>query len=267
TRDDYFYDHCDEPTVEIHGEEVEGSGSNTGLKFLKINLKWGESKTVNFNFIDQYDGDIIEYEIKPWGGSPDSEYTDNEMKTFNNKYFEVTLDKTLKTLTLTDKTKSALDHLVGDNSICDYDLVFQAYLKLRNKLGKEGRVNVLITFTGNNCPKPKIGIKDTENNMEKFIYIDPQCDPDGDEVVKYEYCIDGNVKFIYDEGGYEIQGFYSEPEIQSGESAWNGTYITATSLNEIRHAFQQKGNHNIYVRCQDKWGKWSGWINQKININ
>lgn len=49
---------------------------------------------------------------------------------------------------------------------------------------------------------------------------------------------------------------------------WNveADYILPTSRKEVFHIFQTKGEHSIYVRCQDEFGLWSDYKEEKIYI-
>lgn len=92
-------------------------------------------------------------------------------------------------------------------------------------------------------------------------------DSDGDEIIAYEYLFDGTPRistytFIYeaDKDGHEITNH------MPGYAAFGGTYIYATKLEAVKHAFQSAGNHTAYVRCKDSWGCWSEWKEWKITI-
>jgi len=268
TRDDYFYEHCDEPVISF---VADGDSSYQGSKFIVINLKWGETKSLYFDFFDKYGG-VTDFEIEALTYG-DGDYTDpagfddtiepGKLFPFNEEFVGIQLDKEQKIMTFTDKTVSALSHL-KDGYIYDYGGSYRIYLLVKNKLGKPGYANIFIHFTGNNYPNPEIFIEDTDNNLEKEILVAGN-DPDGDEILKYEYCIDGTI--CNNARGYEVNGYLSRPTVESGKAAYNGTYITATSNYYITHAFQYTGKHTINVRCQDKWGLWSDWVTKKINID
>lgn len=128
----------------------------------------------------------------------------------------------------------------------------------RNKFYCHVKINCL----GNIAPIPVLEIKDVEGNpMEKIIDLSKSYDKDG-SVVKYEYCIDGEIvdykRPIYD---CDLAG------VPSGKGAYGGTYITSTDLGVVKHAFQKEGNHVVYYRCMDNLGLWSLWYNVLITVN
>ena len=138
----------------------------------------------------------------------------------------------------------------------------QLILTIENVLGKKGTSYIYFRILLNQPPVANIIIEDIPNStFEKKISVSAS-DPEEDEIIAYEYCIDGSVYSQY--YGYEYQQ-YNE-KCMSGQAAYNGTYITATSLYTINHAFQTLGTHTIYVRCQDKNGGWSKWVSKTILI-
>lgn len=120
-----------------------------------------------------------------------------------------------------------------------------------------------ITFRGDCAPIPKLQVLDVEGKpMEKTLSLKGSRDPDG-TITKYEYCIDGNIA-KYRETDYRfetVKGVW-----QGGKAAYGGTYVTATSFDEINHAFQEAGEHTVYYRCMDNLGAWSMWEEEKVVI-
>lgn len=112
-------------------------------------------------------------------------------------------------------------------------------------------------------PMPLLKVLDVDGKpLEKVLSLSDSYDTDG-YIKKYEYCIDGNiVKYTINDKHFEtITGNW-----QSGKAAYGGTYITATSLSEVNHAFQEYGEHTVYYRCMDNMGAWSTWKKDIIEI-
>lgn len=114
------------------------------------------------------------------------------------------------------------------------------------------------------CPPTSVlDVVDVEGNpYEKRISMSRSHDKDG-KVVKYEYCIDGNVRTY---GPRDNRFDFFEGPWQSGQSAYGGDYITATEISEINYEFQTKGAHKIYYRCMDDMFIWSTWKCETIII-
>ena len=76
------------------------------------------------------------------------------------------------------------------------------------------------------------------------------------------------------ENSYSYFGLTPEPDKNGkeitnhmpGNAAYGGTYIYATKLSAVKHAFQSSGSHTAYVRCKDSWGCWSSWKEVKLVI-
>lgn len=124
-------------------------------------------------------------------------------------------------------------------------------------------VNILLDFFGPCPPTPKLDVIDVEGNpFEKILSMANSFDKDG-EVMKYEFCIDGNV-LPYK---YSVNRFdFFEGMWQAGKSAYGGDYITATERSEIKYEFQTKGEHKVYYRCMDNLYVWSTWKCETVRI-
>lgn len=114
------------------------------------------------------------------------------------------------------------------------------------------------------CPPTSVlDVVDVEGNpYEKRISMSRSHDKDG-KVVKYEYCIDGNVRTY---GPRDNRFDFFDGPWQAGQSAYGGDYITATEISEINYEFQTKGAHKIYYRCMDDMFIWSTWKCETIII-
>lgn len=135
------------------------------------------------------------------------------------------------------------------------------YLHYEDVFGNKNTFHVKLHFWGDVPPIPVLDVENVDGNpMEKTLSMKGSYDKDG-SIVKYEYCIDGNVITSYGNGTYDADTY-----ARSGEGAYGGTYITATSLDEVKHAFQTAGEHTIYYRCMDNVGVWSAWKKKTINL-
>ncbi|MCR5248328.1 MAG: hypothetical protein K6E14_11160 [Paludibacteraceae bacterium] len=128
----------------------------------------------------------------------------------------------------------------------------------RDKLYCHVKINCL----GDIAPVPLLEIKDVDGNpMEKVFDLSKSHDKDG-SVEKYEFCIDGEIV------DYNSPVFDCRQDVApAGKGAYGGTYITSTSLSEVKHAFQKEGTHVVYYRCMDNLGLWSLWYNELITVN
>ena len=68
-------------------------------------------------------------------------------------------------------------------------------------------------------------------------FADASIDPDGDEVVAYEYLIGGKV--IYNKAGYEGD-YETVANPNPGHAGTEGTYIISTPLSSIKHKGRRK---------------------------
>jgi hypothetical protein len=121
--------------------------------------------------------------------------------------------------------------------------------------------HVKINWLGNMAPIPVMEMKDVDGKpMEKVFNLSKSHDKDG-SVVKYEYCIDGEIR------DYDLPTFDCDPAgVSAGKGAYGGTYITSTEQSEIKHAFQTKGEHIVFYRCMDNLGLWSLWAYKIVTI-
>ena len=128
----------------------------------------------------------------------------------------------------------------------------------RNKLYCHVKINCL----GDIAPVPLLEIKDVDGNpMEKAFDLSKSYDKDG-SVEKFEFCIDGEIV------DYNSPAFDCRQDLApAGKGAYGGTYITSTSISEVKHAFQKEGEHVVYYRCMDNLGLWSLWYNVLITVN
>lgn len=121
--------------------------------------------------------------------------------------------------------------------------------------------HVKINCLGDMAPISVMEVKDVDGKpMEKVFDLSKSHDKDG-SVVKYEYCIDGEIL------EYDLPTFDCDPAgVSAGKGAYGGTYITSTEQSEIKHAFQKKGEHIVFYRCMDNLGLWSLWGYKIVTI-
>lgn len=145
-------------------------------------------------------------------------------------------------------------------------LISKTMMVVDLNLGLYDKRNLYFTASlwGDCPPMPVLEVGAVDGHpMERVLSMAKSYDKDG-FVQKYEFCIDGNIApyNVQSPRFEEIEGVW-----QSGKAAYGGTYIVATALSEVRHAFQSEGEHTIYYRCMDNAGGWSTWREEIIIIN
>lgn len=121
---------------------------------------------------------------------------------------------------------------------------------------------IKVNIIGDIAPTPILKVKRLDYNYEYSLSLEDSYDRDG-KVSKYEWCIDGNIV------PYDVKDFRYESKDgawQSGQAAYGGKYVKATTINSINHNFQSPGEHTVYYRCMDNLGAWSMWYSQTINV-
>ena len=122
--------------------------------------------------------------------------------------------------------------------------------------------NMKINIIGDIPPTPVLKVQRLNYNYEYTLSLKDSYDRDG-KVMKYEWCIDGNIV------PYNVKDFryeFNKGVWQSGQAAYGGKYVKATTINSINHNFQSTGEHKVYYRCMDNLGAWSMWYSQTINV-
>lgn|GEM_PF-2194825 len=292
TRDDYILEHCDEPVITLVNPEKWGSEEIFNQKYVAVDLSWGDSVELDFNFEDKYgiSGDFS-YEIK---GSLNSTalyeyYTDGSdeyddvYKTVESvgNHLSVEMDSDNRKIIIKEKTKSAeyfyeklapywtvsvsnpIDMSSGGTALVSARIT----LKIKNKIGKEGLFYVYLQVWANRAPTPNfVFVADSDNNMIKGVKAVCE-DIDGDEIVAYEYNFDGEVFSPFTDERYDFVNKSTVNNVKTGDAAYGGVYLTATALPYVKHVFQEEGEHVVHVRCKDSWGLWSEWCSKKIKIS
>ncbi len=157
-----------------------------------------------------------------------------------------------------DTASSCLGHYVVNINFLD--------IYGRDGMQSDGEVNGFaldLVYWGPCPPIPVLDVEDCGGDpMEKRLSLARSYDKDG-VVVKYEYCIDGNViPYKATDNRFD----FLRGDWQAGKAAYGGTYITATALNEVNFVFQTEGLHTIYYRCMDDMYVWSTWRSETINV-
>lgn len=137
-------------------------------------------------------------------------------------------------------------------------------LKVFDIFGNVQLYTIEVNVYGPIPPTPKLQVEKLHEEYEYELSLENSYDRDG-KVIKYEWCIDGNI-VPYSITDHRME--YRHDKVwSSGNAAYGGTYITATSLSRINHSFQTSGEHTVYYRCMDDMGIWSMWYSEKINVD
>ncbi|MBR0503065.1 MAG: hypothetical protein IJJ77_07460 [Paludibacteraceae bacterium] len=289
TRDDYFYDHTDPPTISLVAEK---DSTIDGKKYICIDVTWGDTIEIDYRFDDicGYIGNftavvkplikrrddyyywkdlaIVDYQedgtTNSWYYPGDSPY---DYTQFDN-HLCVKIDTARNKILIIESTSSAKEYYFNNGrsnigKLGKDSLTIDAVVTLStaNILGLYGSANILLKLYVNRPPIADFTLASV-TGYPLHRKIETHCtDPDNDEIILYEYCIDGKV---FDHtSGYD---WGSDKVYEKGKGAYNGTYITGTQLSSVKHAFQEAGDHTISVRCQDQWGNWSTWSTKTIYI-
>ncbi|MCQ2211420.1 MAG: hypothetical protein MJZ34_14135 [Paludibacteraceae bacterium] len=289
TRDDYFYDHNEEPIITLISEK---DSTIDGKRYICLDLTWGDTLEIDYKFKDTK-GVINDFksEVKPiiknrddyyyWkdlaivdyhdDGSTDSWYylgnSPYDYTHFSN-HLCVEIDTTRNKIIIIESTSSAQEYYANNGrtntgKLSSDSLSIDAIITISasNIIGQYGSSNILLKLYANRPPIANFSIEEVTGHP-LHRRINAQCiDPDKDDIQLYEYNIDG--KLFEHQSGYD---WLSEKTKEIGKGAYNGTYIANTRLSSIKHSFQEKGAHTIHLRCQDSWGNWSTWYTKTINI-
>lgn len=268
TRDDYYYEHGKTPEVVVYsGDSVMDLGED---RFVRISLDMGDKKTLKFGFVNPYEGYLLN-DIKVTN-IVDSEYGSNleALRPFIKNYDSSTgvyeLDDSYAGLTVNPLNNqlynlsfyrlAAYSSMTKRELTADLEVTYT--ITLTNAIGVKSEFYVYVEMKANKAPNPQIKVTDLTTEWEKLVEIEEGADPDGDEIVLYEYCFDG---VTVGSAGYEYE--FGDGDCPTRMCAYDGVYIS-TTLNGVRHAFQSSGVHTISVRCKDEHGYWSDW--KKVNI-
>lgn len=238
TRDDLFHKFNDVPNVYVN---TQNRKFDTKESVAQIILRHGEQKTIYFDYTDDYiqTGLNVSFQV----------YSEQSIP----EYIKCTLDH--------DSRKLVIEDILPQHTLNDKVVKFTVKIVVSDYYGDKGEAVINVIDYDNNPPVPVIKT-DVIHQMEYSISAAETTDPDLDEVVAYEYLIDGEI--TTDKYGYEDN---ENPKyvLNPGMAAIKGTYIISTPLSTVKHAFQTSGTHIIYVRAKDSLGLWSAW--SRINID
>lgn len=150
-----------------------------------------------------------------------------------------------------------VENILNDKIINSKSYSFNIYVVVTDNYGLSSRAKIVLTLIENRPPIPNV-IFNKLSNTDYEILATGSADPDGDNIVAYEYLIDG--KIIYNNPGYEGD-YESMANPNPGHAATEGTYIISTPLSSIKHNFhlENVSDFKIYVRVKDSRGLWSSW--------
>ena len=279
TRDDYFVNHSEAPLMTLYSDH---DSTFDGKKYIVVELGWGDTVEVEYFFEDIYlensnyynyhrlESECLfnpradNYYWKIYGSPKSTQESDfGDLTTFSNN-LTVDMDLFNQKLVFIEHTRSAEEFYnvknyspLGSDSL---SFTGRITIKSYNILGNYGTAYVFVKTYANRPPVADFSLEKVPGESSMHRRIVAHCsDPDRDDIIAYEYCIDG--KTIGSRSVYDTSNSSS-----GGQAAYNGTYITRTSLSSVNHVFQESGAHTVSVRCQDKWLNWSAWTSQELII-
>lgn len=239
TRKDIFHQFNTAPQVYLNTQAREFSEKRSSVDIL---LKHGCQQTVFFDFTDDYtsSGIKVEYAV----------LSENSQAS----YITCTMD--------IDARKVVIKDTLSPTTVNDKVLKYTVKIMVSDYYGDKGEAIINIADYDNLPPEPVITCSHIQN-LEYKIDASASFDSEGDDIIAYEYLIDGEI--TTSESGYEnLSDAFCL--FNPGMAGKYGTYIISTPLKVVKHAFQTTGTHIIYVRVKDSLGLWSGWKSVVIDI-
>lgn len=150
-----------------------------------------------------------------------------------------------------------VENILDSKRITEDTYSFNVYLLATDIYGMSSKAKLTIVLRSNRSAVPNVEFSQI-SATEYEISAENSIDPDGDEIVAYEYLIDG--KIIYNKAGYEGE-YETVANPNPGHAGTEGTYIISTPLSSIKHNFQVENvnDFKVYVRVKDSRGLWSSW--------
>lgn len=238
TRNDLFHKFNQVPTIYVNTQARKFDDKKSDTQVI---LRHGEQRVVYFDYTD--------------------DYIQNGMDVKHMVFSEQSVPEYIKCSIDNDARKLIIEDTLPQNTLNDRVVKMTIKIVVTDYYGDSGEAVINITDYDDNPPIPVISVTQIQA-MEYSISAVGTTDSDSDEVVAYEYLIDGEPTIM--KSGYENQ---DNPKdlLNPGMAGIKGTYIISTPLNVVKHAFQTSGTHVIYVRAKDSLGLWSKW--SRINID
>ena len=228
---------------------------------LELAMRFGEQRKVYFRIND----DNLQDRENPFSASytaqiVDAIAVDGGKADRLKKDLEVSVVENMVVLTSTTSERERL------SSPVKYTVV----LTCRDAYDVETQGIVTLLVSENRAPQVSVSHEPIDIN-DKYMGDDytsgygykisalASVDPDGDEIVAYEYAFGGDNEV-------ELTTESKEDNYGTGAAARYGTYIKATTLGEVYHVFQAAGPVKIFVRAKDSKGMWSAWDTTTFNI-
>ena len=140
----------------------------------------------------------------------------------------------------------------------------------RDAYDVESKATILLTVSENKAPDVSLAYAPVSTNdtysgqtyTEGWGYVltATATDPDGDEIVAYEY-------LFAEDNEVRVSAAAMESNYLTTAAASGGSYIRVTTLTEVYHIFQRTGNKSVWVRAKDAFGMWSAWQKTEITIS
>ncbi len=316
-RKDWWMENDEKPTYHVSAGQVDSTKYDEidGIKYYEVTIGPGETKKIHFDNITQsYErGFSTRYEICATTAMSylidmESDLNDQDLR-LNEEFFDISYDKNSMSLVFRNKvnSKEMIEEIYAlkkeyrrryqlrfkeleigndeyDEFFCYINTTseFSTKVYLINCVGNETVMGLKLKVYDNRPPQPNIQVTRLKSGNMEYEIKSNAVDPDGHEVIAYEYCIDGNIQSYMQKAMYEsriypnvrdrnpdgLTGYeLSKPEKNSdSHMAKEMVYIPSTTLSSIKHAFQSSGEHVIWVRAKDQFDLWSAWTKYEINL-
>jgi len=239
TRKDIFHQFNSAPEVYLNTTARDFSEK---LKKVDILLRHGCQQSVYYDYTDDYTASGIKVEYAVLTENAQSSYITCAMDQESRK---VVIKDTLPPTAVNEKVIKYTVKII----VSDY-------------YGDKGEAIINIADYDNLPPEPVITISHIQK-MEYKIDASASVDKESDEIVAYEYLIDGETTIT--ESGYEDLSQHTCLQ-NPGMAGKKGTYIVSTPLSYVKHAFQTTGTHTVSVRVKDSLGLWSAWKSTSVDV-
>lgn len=260
SREDWFDRNDMGPDIEFTLNGVTDTISKGDKRVIEINLyptimkdHWISSDTVHLIV----KGISDEYQL------PLQEIIIDDMKMSMNTNFFESNEKNEVDVTLYHRYYlSDYDTFFDNDTTVKLLETFNQSLVVIDGFDKQTNYTIKVNIWSLVPPTPVLTVSKLSDEGEYNFSLEKSYDRDG-KVEKYEWCIDGNVvPYTFKDKRFD----WNKGVWQSGNAAYGGKYVKATTISSVNHAFQESGEHIIYYRCMDDMGVWSMWYSEKINV-